>query len=50
MNDETGGEGVTCPWCGGDDVERMAMYGPLMMTDQHRCRECRNFFGRVLKR
>ncbi|MHA6799587.1 PaaD-like zinc ribbon domain-containing protein [Bounagaea algeriensis] len=41
---------MTCPWCGSDDVERMAMYGPQLMTDQHRCRACRNFFGQVLKR
>ena len=43
-------ERVTCPWCGSQDVEQLAMYGSIMMTDQQRCRTCLNFFGRVLKR
>ncbi len=41
---------MTCAWCGSDRVERMALYGPQLMADQYRCRECFNFFGRVLKR
>jgi hypothetical protein len=43
-------EPVTCPWCGSEDTEQLAMYSSILMTDQHHCRTCLNFFERVLKR
>lgn len=39
--------GVACPWCGSDDVERIAPYGSQLLADQYRCTRCHGFFGRI---
>lgn len=45
-----GDEVAACPWCASTDVDRMAMYGPQMLTDQYHCNSCLNYFGRMLMR
>jgi hypothetical protein len=36
-----------CPFCGSDETELHAMFGSLMLMEQHYCRACRTVFERV---
>ena len=38
---------VICPFCGSDETEPHAMFGSLMLLEQHYCRACRTVFERV---
>ena len=38
---------VICPFCGSDETEPHAMFGSLMLMEQHYCRACRTVFERV---
>ena len=40
---------LLCPWCDGDDVEKISEYGPHLMVYSYMCRECRSPFE-VIKR
>jgi ring-1,2-phenylacetyl-CoA epoxidase subunit PaaD len=42
--------GVTCPWCGSAEVERVGEVGPTVMTSQWICRACRTPFERIRRR
>jgi ring-1,2-phenylacetyl-CoA epoxidase subunit PaaD len=45
-----GDNAVTCPWCGSDQVEQVAMVGPTVMTSSWICTACSSPFERVRKR
>lgn len=48
---EGGGErGVSCPWCGSGEVEKVAEFGPHLMVSQYICRDCRNPFEAIRKK
>jgi hypothetical protein len=38
---------VICPFCGSDQTEPHAMFGSLMLMEQHYCRGCHTVFERV---
>ena len=38
---------VICPFCGSKETEPHALFGSLMLTEQHYCRACRTVFERV---
>lgn len=40
---------LLCPWCDGDDVEKISEYGPHLMVYSFMCRECNSPFE-VIKR
>lgn len=42
-------DGLRCPWCGADDVERIGAFGAQLMSEQYLCRACRSPFERVRK-
>jgi hypothetical protein len=35
---------VTCPFCGSVEVERLALFGSQLLTDQYYCRACHTPF------
>jgi hypothetical protein len=35
-----------CPFCASRDVERIALFGGQLSTDQYYCRACRSYFER----
>ena len=41
---------MTCVWCDSQDVERLADFGPGLMTEQWFCRACHSPFEVVRKR
>ncbi|GBD12415.1 hypothetical protein HRbin24_00422 [bacterium HR24] len=41
---------MTCPWCGSNEVERAAPFGPQLMVEQYFCRRCGSPFGRIRQR
>ena len=41
---------MTCVWCESADVERLADFGPGLMTEQWFCRACKSPFELVRKR
>jgi hypothetical protein len=41
---------VTCVWCDSEDVERLADFGPGLMTEQWFCQACHSPFELVRKR
>jgi transcription elongation factor Elf1 len=43
-------DSVTCPWCGSDQVEQVAMVGPTVMTSSWICTACQTPFERVRRR
>ena len=43
------GRPLLCPWCDGDDVEKISEYGPHLMVYSFICRECNSPFE-VIKR
>jgi len=43
-------QGVTCPWCGSDQVEQIAMVGPTVMTSSWICGACHTPFERIRRR
>ena len=45
--DERAERRVICPFCGSKETEPQAMFGSLMLTEQHYCRRCRTVFERV---
>jgi transposase-like protein len=45
-----GDDGLTCPWCGSDDVEQIGTYGSLLMTSQWFCDACGSPFERIRHR
>ncbi len=48
--EDIGVEGnLLCPWCDGDDVEKISEYGPHLMVYSFICRECNSPFE-VIKR
>jgi hypothetical protein len=38
---------VICPFCRSGDTEPHAMFGSMMLMEQHYCRACRTVFERV---
>jgi hypothetical protein len=44
------GDGVTCPWCGSVEAERLGEFGPGLMTEQWICLKCRSPFEWIRKR
>ena len=36
-----------CPFCDGDDVERVGQWGGQMITAQWRCRGCGSYFEAI---
>jgi hypothetical protein len=42
--------GVTCPWCDSDQVERVGMVGPTVMTSSWICSACHTPFERIRSR
>jgi hypothetical protein len=38
---------VICPFCGSTETEPHALFGSLMLMEQHYCRACRTVFERV---
>lgn len=40
---------LLCPWCDGDDVEKISEYGPHLMVYSYICRGCNSPFE-VIKR
>jgi transposase-like protein len=38
---------VTCPFCGADEVERVAQWGGQIITSQWRCQACNSYFEAV---
>jgi hypothetical protein len=38
---------VICPFCGSDETELHALFGSLMLMEQHYCRACHTVFERV---
>jgi len=45
--DEPDDQPVLCPFCGSDQTEPHALFGSLMLMEQHYCRACRTVFERV---
>ena len=45
--EERGERPVICPFCGADATELYAMFGSLMLMEQHYCRNCRTVFERI---
>jgi hypothetical protein len=43
-------DGLSCPWCGAGDIERLSLYGPMHMSEQWFCRVCHSPFERVRNR
>ncbi|MGQ0571868.1 MAG: PaaD-like zinc ribbon domain-containing protein [Armatimonadota bacterium] len=41
---------VRCPWCGSQRVERVAAFGPQLMSEQYICLGCRSPFERIRNR
>lgn len=41
---------MDCPWCDGDDTERIGAAGSLLMTEQWFCRSCDSPFEVIRKR
>ena len=46
----TGEDVVRCTWCGSDHVERIAEFGPQLLTEQYVCLACRSPFEWIRKR
>ena len=44
---QPGDQPVICPFCGSHETELHAMFGSLMLMEQHYCRACRTVFERV---
>jgi transposase-like protein len=42
--------GLTCPWCGSDQVEQVGMVGPTVMTSSWICTACHTPFERIRSR
>jgi transcription elongation factor Elf1 len=42
--------GVTCPWCGSDQVEQVGVVGPTVMTSSWICGACHTPFERIRRR
>ena len=40
---------LLCPWCDGEDVEKVSEYGPHLMVYSYICRSCKSPFE-VIKR
>ena len=38
---------IICPFCRSSDTEPHALFGSLMLMEQHYCRACRTVFERV---
>ena len=38
---------VICPFCGSEETEPHAMFGSLMLMEQHYCRACHTVFERI---
>jgi hypothetical protein len=45
--DERQGRPVLCPFCGSDQTEPHALFGSLMLMEQHYCRACHSVFERI---
>lgn len=45
-----GPDGLTCPWCGSPEVERVGFYGPQLMGESYLCRWCHSPFERIRRR
>lgn len=45
--DEQAERRVICPFCGSQETEPHAMFGSLMLTEQHYCRACHSIFERI---
>jgi transposase-like protein len=45
-----GEEEVNCPWCDSDQVERVGMVGPTVMTSSWVCTACHTPFERIRSR
>lgn len=41
---------MDCPWCDGDDTERIGAAGSLLMTEQWFCGDCDSPFEVIRKR
>lgn len=39
--------GVSCPFCGSDDVERIGAWGGQIITSQMRCHRCNTYFEAI---
>jgi hypothetical protein len=38
---------ITCPFCGGTDVELFSLFGSQLLTSEYYCRNCRTVFENV---
>ena len=38
---------VICPYCGSDATEPYALFGSMLLLEQHYCRACKSVFERV---
>ena len=38
---------VTCPFCGGGNVELFSLFGSQLLTSEYYCRDCRTVFENV---
>jgi hypothetical protein len=45
--EENDGSPAICPFCGSDQTEPHALFGSLMLMEQHYCRACRTVFERI---
>lgn len=43
------GDAPRCPWCGSEDVERVAAFGSHLMSESYICRTCHSPFERIRK-
>jgi hypothetical protein len=50
VDPERDDDGLTCPWCGLRDTERIADWGPSLLTEQFICRSCHSPFERIRRR
>lgn len=41
------GARALCPWCGSERVERIAAFGPQLISEQYMCLDCRSPFERI---
>ena len=41
---------MSCVWCASTDVERLAEFGPGLMTEQWYCNACRSPFELIKER
>ena len=48
--DDGGSDCVSCLWCEAREVERLAEFGPGLMTEQWYCRVCRSPFELIKER